>query len=156
MKVKVNSDNCIGCGACTAVCPNVFDMADEGFLFITGRSKNVIVTQNGKNIYPEEIEMLLGNIPEIKECMVYGKEDEGQELLISAKVIPNMDKIKEKYGSELNDEKIHDIIWEEIKKVNKGLTSYKAIKNLEIKKDEFEKTTTMKIKRYAELSKDKK
>ena len=128
---------------------------DDGFLFITGRSKNVIVTQNGKNIYPEEIEMLLGNIPEIKECMVYGKEDEGQELIISAKVIPNMDKIKEKHGKELSDEQIHDIIWEEIKKVNKGLTSYKAIKNLEIKKDEFEKTTTMKIKRYAELSKNK-
>ena len=129
---------------------------EEGFLFITGRCKNVIVTQNGKNIYPEEIELLLGNIPEIKECMVYGKEDEGQELLISAKVIPNMDKIKEKHGTDLTDEQIHDIIWEEIKKVNKGLTSYKAIKNLEIKKDEFEKTTTMKIKRYAELSKDKK
>ncbi len=129
---------------------------DEGFLFITGRCKNVIVTQNGKNIYPEEIELLLGNIPEIKECMVYGKEDKGQELIISAKVIPNMDKIKEKHGKDLTDEQIHDIIWEEIKKVNKGLTSYKAIKNLEIKKDEFEKTTTMKIKRYAELSKDKK
>lgn len=129
---------------------------DEGFLYITGRCKNVIVTQNGKNIYPEEIELLLGNIPEIKECMVYGKEDEGQELIISAKVIPNMDKIKEKYGNDLSDEKIHDIIWEEIKKVNKVLTSYKAIKYLEIKKDEFEKTTTMKIKRYAELSKDKK
>ena len=68
-----------------------------------------------------------------------------------------MDKIKEKYESEnLTDEKIHEIIWEEIKKINKKLTSYKAIKNLEIKKDEFEKTTTMKIKRYAELSKDKK
>ena len=129
---------------------------ENGFLYITGRCKNVIVTQNGKNIYPEEIELLLGNIPEIKECMVYGKEDEGQELIISAKVIPNMDKIKEKYGKELSDEKIHDIFWDEIKKVNKGLTSYKAIKNLEIKKDEFEKTTTMKIKRYAELSKNRK
>lgn len=130
---------------------------DDGFLFITGRSKNVIVTQNGKNIYPEEIELMLGNIPEIKECMVYGKEVEGQkELVISAKVIPDIDKIEEEHGKDLSDEQIHDIIWEKIKEVNHKLTSYKAIKNLEIKKDEFVKTTTMKIKRYAEIEKDKK
>ena len=127
---------------------------EEGFLYITGRSKNVIVTQNGKNIYPEEIELLLGNVEEIKECMVYGKEVKGEkELIISAKVIPNLEKIEEKYGKNLTEEKIHDIIWERIKEVNKKLTSYKAIKNLEIKKDEFEKTTTMKIKRYAEINK---
>ena len=127
----------------------------DGFLFITGRSKNVIVTQNGKNIYPEEIEMMLGKIPEIKECMVYGKEEEkGKELIITARVIPNYDEIKEKHGKDLTDEQVHDIIWSEIKNVNRELTSYKAIKKLEIKKDEFEKTTTMKIKRFAEMKKD--
>ena len=129
---------------------------EEGFLYITGRSKNVIVTQNGKNIYPEEIELLLGNVEEIKECMVYGKEVDGEkELIISVKVIPNLEKVEEKYGKDLTDERIHNIIWERIKEVNKKLTSYKAIKNLEIKKDEFEKTTTMKIKRYAEINKGK-
>lgn len=129
----------------------------DGFLFITGRCKNVIVTQNGKNIYPEEIELMLGNIPEIKECMVYGKKDEKEdkELIISARVIPNYEEIEAKYGENLSDEEVHKIIWDKIKDVNKQLTSYKAIKNLEIKKDEFVKTTTMKIKRYAELKKDK-
>ncbi len=130
---------------------------NEGFLYITGRCKNVIVTQNGKNIYPEEIELLLGDIPEIKECMVYGKEskDKDKELIISVKVIPNYEEIEVKHGKELSEEEVKNIIWEQIKQVNRKLTSYKAIKNLEIKKDEFEKTTTMKIKRFAEIQKDK-
>lgn len=128
----------------------------DGYIYITGRIKNVIVTQNGKNIYPEEIELMLADVPEIKECMVYGKEVEGEkELIITAKVIPNYDEIKALHGEGLTDEKIHDVIWEKIKEVNHKLTSYKAIKRLEIKKDEFEKTTTMKIKRYAEIKKDK-
>lgn len=128
----------------------------DGYVYVTGRSKNVIVTQNGKNIYPEEIELLLSKIPEIKECMVYGKEVEGEkELIISVKVIPNMEEIENLHGKDLSEEEIHKIIWNKIKEVNKSLTSYKAIKNLEIKHDEFAKTTTMKIKRYVELQKDK-
>ena len=131
-------------------------MDNEGFLFITGRIKNVIVTQNGKNIYPEEIELMLSDVKEIKECMVYGKEVEGEkELIITVKVIPNLEEIHEKHGKDLSDEQIYDIVWEQIKEVNRKLTSYKAIKRLEIKKDEFEKTTTQKIKRFAEINKDK-
>lgn len=129
---------------------------EDGFLYVTGRIKNVIVTQNGKNIYPEEIELMLGEVKEIKECMVYGKEVEGQkELIITVKVIPNMEEIEAKYGKDLSDEEIYNIIWNKIKEVNHKLTSYKAIKKLEIKKDEFVKTTTMKIKRYVEINKDK-
>ena len=133
-------------------------MDDDGYLYITGRCKNVIVTQNGKNIYPEEIELMLGDIPEIKESMVYGKQDtekkNDKELIITAKVIPNYDEIEKIHGKNLTDEQVHDIIWEKIKEVNRKLTSYKAIKKLEIKKDEFEKTTTMKIKRYVEIKKE--
>lgn len=133
-------------------------MNEEGYIFITGRSKNVIVTQNGKNIYPEEIEMLLDRVDEIRESMVYGKKNEAstkkedKELIITARVIPDHDKIKELYGEKTKDE-IYNIIWKKIKEVNKTLESYKAIKKLEIKEDEFEKSSTMKIKRYKELEK---
>ena len=131
---------------------------EDGYVFLTGRSKNVIVTQNGKNIYPEEIEMMLEKVEEIKEVMVYGKKPEtsskkeDKELIITAKVFPNYDKIKEMHG-DISDQEIYDIIWKNIKEVNKKLTSYKAIKSLEIKEEEFEKTSTMKIKRYKEINK---
>ena len=131
---------------------------EEGYIYITGRSKNVIVTQNGKNIYPEEIEMLLDREDEIKESMVYGKKPESnskkeeKELIITARVIPDYEKIEELHGK-LDKEEIYDIIWKKVKEVNKKLTSYKAVKSLEIKDGEFEKTSTMKIKRYKELNK---
>ena len=104
--------------------------------------------------------MLLEKVPEIKEVMVYGKEPEGEELnkkdakelIITARVIPDMDKIAELHG-EKTEEEIYNIIWNQIKIVNKKLTSYKVIKALEIKEGEFEKTSTMKIKRYKELKK---
>ena len=127
----------------------------EGYIFITGRSKNVIVTQNGKNIYPEEIEMLIDKVPEIRESMVYGNKAENKndkELVITARVIPDYDKIKEIYG-DVSKEQIYDIIWNKIKEENRKLESYKAIKALEIKEGEFEKSSTMKIKRYKELEK---
>ena len=133
---------------------------ENGFIYLTGRSKNVIVTQNGKNVYPEEIEMLLDRVPEIKESMVYGKapdansKKDDKELIITAKVIPNYEKIEELYDLDEDDkDKIYDLIWGKIKEVNKKLTSYKAIKSLEIKEGEFEKTSTMKIKRYKEINK---
>ena len=134
-------------------------MDEDGYIYITGRSKNVIVTQNGKNIYPEEIEMLLDNVDEIKECMVYGKKaeksskKEEKELIITARVIPDYDKIKQMYG-EKSKQEIYDIIWQKIKEQNKKLEAFKAVKKLEIKEGEFEKSSTLKIKRYKELEKD--
>jgi len=130
-------------------------MDEDGFIYITGRSKNVIVTQNGKNIYPEEIETLLSKVDEIAESMVYGKEVAGEkELIITARVIPDYEKIEELHGAGLNEEEVYKVIWEQIRKVNRKLSNYKTIKKLEIKTEQFEKTSTMKIKRYAELAKD--
>ena len=77
-----------------------------------------------------------------------------KEWIITAKIIPNDEKIEELHGKNLSEDEIYKIIWDKVKENNKKLTSYKAVKKIEIKKDEFKKTTTMKIKRYAEINKD--
>ena len=121
---------------------------DDGFLFITGRMKNVLITKNGKNVYPEELESLINKVEIIKESMVYQQENEQKDdTFLAAIIVPDFDKVKEKFG-EINDEDLKEKLWEEVKGVNKQLVSYKYIKQIEVRKEELEKTTTLKIKRY--------
>lgn len=128
----------------------------DGHLYLTGRCKNLIITGNGKNVYPEEIETLVNKIPYVNESMVYATQDprDEKEQIIAVKVTLDESYLKEKYGNDLpSDEEMHNLIWSEIKEVNKKLSSFKWIKDLEIKKEDFVKTTTMKIKRHEELKK---
>ena len=121
----------------------------EGFIFITGRKKNVIVLKNGKNIYPEELEILVNKLPLVKESMVFGmpKED---DLVLSVKIQYDEEYAKENYPG-ADKARIESILWEKIKEINKTMPTYKYIKNLIATKDEFIKTTTAKIKRYEEM-----
>jgi len=123
---------------------------EDGFVHITGRKKNVIVTKNGKNIYPEEIESLLAKSPYILESLVFGKQDEdSDETIVTATIVPDMEAIKNEYeGREPSIEEIRNIIQKEIKLVNQGLVLYKRIKDFNIRMEEFAKTTSRKIKRY--------
>ena len=123
----------------------------DGFIYITGRKKNVIVLQNGKNIYPEELEILINKIEGIKESMIYGMPEDG-DLTISAKVVYDKNAIKELYGFDTED-KIEEFINEEIKKINKTMPAYKYIRNVMITEEELIKTTTLKIKRHEEMKK---
>ena len=124
----------------------------DGFLYITGRKKNVIVTKNGKNIYPEDIELYLNQSPHILESLVYGVDDpEHDETRVCAQIVPRMEYFEEELGRQPSDEEIHKAILAEVKKVNKKLSFYKRIQHFDIRKEEFEKTTTKKIKRYVEL-----
>lgn len=123
----------------------------EGFIFITGRKKNVIVLKNGKNIYPEEIESLVNKIPLVKESMVFGLP-KADDMILSIKVQYDIEYVNEKYPN-VDFSKIDLILWEKIKEINKTLPTYKYIKNLITTKDEFIKTTTAKIKRYEEIKK---
>jgi len=123
----------------------------DGFIYITGRKKNVIVLQNGKNIYPEEIEILINKIEGIKESMIYGMPDEG-DLKISAKVVYDKNAMKELYGID-TEEKIKEFIDEEIKKINKTMPAYKYIRDVIVTEEELIKTTTLKIKRHEEMKK---
>lgn len=120
----------------------------DGFLYLTGRCKNVIVTQNGKNIYPEELEDKLCSEKFISEALVLGVDNSKGGLSIKAKIYPCIDKLKEEYGEVPSKEEIEKIISALIEKFNEKIVSYKRITVLEIVEEAFEKTTTKKIKRF--------
>ncbi len=127
---------------------------EDGFLYITGRKKNVIVTKNGKNIFPEEVEYYLNKSEYIKESMVWGKIDEKREdTLVCADVVVDMELLKETDRVYSNEE-IHQLIQEVIHNVNGKMPLYKRIRRFNIRNDEFEKTTTQKIKRYGNNTKN--
>jgi long-chain acyl-CoA synthetase len=123
---------------------------NDGFLYITGRCKSVIVTQNGKNIYPEEIEYYLNESPLVSECIVIGVNYENdRETYVNAKILPDIDQFKELLGkSKISEDDINAEIKKLISEVNKKLPNYKHIKNFKIVKEPLEKTTTQKIKRF--------
>ena len=125
----------------------------DNFLFISGRSKNVIVLKNGKNIFPEEMETLLCRIEGVKEAMVYGKpEEKDDDVKICAKIVYDKDIMKETYNLE-NEEEIKELLWEKVKEINKTMPAYKYIKEIIITTEELIKTTTQKVKRHEELKK---
>lgn len=179
VEIKIDSPNEDGIGEIIAKGPNVmlgyYEMDEEsskvlkdgwfytgdlgyidkdGFLFITGRKKNVIVLKNGKNVYPEELELLINNLPYVSESMVFGmpKDD---DLTLSAKIVYNKDYIIDKYGN-INDSDLRDLVWNDIKRINASLPNYKHIKNLNLTDEPMIKTTTQKVKRFEEIKKMKK
>ena len=120
---------------------------------ITGRCKNVIVTKNGKNIFPEEVELYLNTNPVIEESIVYA-DDVDDETLVSVQIYPNYEQIKNNLKrQDITKEDVQKSVEEAVKDVNKKLPKYKKIRNIEISEKEFEKTTTKKIKRHANLKK---
>ena len=125
----------------------------DGFIFITGRQKNMIVLKNGKKIFPEEIETLVNRIDLIDECMVFGMPDEvdKNDVKLSVKVVYNKDEVKQKYG-DISFDDIKNIIWDRIKnEVNTTVPRYKHIMNMILTDKELIKTTTKKVKRNEEL-----
>ena len=124
----------------------------DGYLYITGRCKSVIVTKNGKNIYPEEVEYYLNDNPLISESLVLGIQKEGDdETYINAQIYPHIEAITEYLtGSVPTKEEIWKVISDVVSSVNKKLPNYKHIKSFGIRDKEFEKTTTQKVKRYGD------
>ena len=127
---------------------------EDRFVHITGRSKNVIITKNGKNVFPEEIENYLGRIPYVLESLVWGRDsDETGETLIFASIRADEDAVKETLGDSYTDEEVKSLIWKEIDALNARIPYFQRIKKITIRKEEFEKTTGKKIKRFVEENK---
>ena len=118
-------------------------MDNDGYIYITGRKKSVIVLENGKNVFPEEIEEYLSNIDTIAESVVVGRKD-GENVILTAIIYPAFDKFEK--GTDIND--IADSIKASVNTMNKKLPSFKQVRNIEMRQTEFEKTTSRKIKRF--------
>lgn len=126
----------------------------EGYLFLTGRKKDMIVLRNGKKVFPDELEVLINRLDLVKECIVFGlpdKEDKN-DIKISVKIVYDKEMAKEKYP-DATEEDLRKIMWQQIKEINKTFPSYKYIKNMIFTEEELIKTTTKKIKRQEEIKK---
>jgi long-chain acyl-CoA synthetase len=124
----------------------------DGYLFITGRSKNMIVLKNGKKVFPEELELLVNRLNLVEESMVFGLPDDEDknDIKLSVKVVYSEETVKEKLGA-VSEQEIYDNIWEQIKELNKTFPNYKHIKNLMLSKDELIKNSSKKVKRFEEM-----
>lgn len=124
----------------------------DGFLFITGRKKNVIVMKNGKNIYPEELEVLISKLPYVAENMVFGIPSRDDDLDLAAKIVYNKEYIEESFG-DISKEELKEKIWQDIKTINKTMPPYKYIRQIIVTDEPMIKTTTQKVKRFEEIKK---
>ncbi len=121
----------------------------DGFCIITGRKKNVIIAKNGKNVFPEEIEYLLSQSPYVAESVVSGVHNEAKDdVVITATIFPNFEEVGKKLGEDAPDDKVEALLKEISEEVNEKLPNYKRIKKVVLRKEEFEKNTSKKIKRY--------
>jgi len=125
---------------------------EDGFIFIRGRKKSVIVLKNGKNIFPEEMENLVNKIEGVKESLIFGKQvsDDANDLKINVKIIFDRDVVKNAYKVE-TDEEIYDVLWKKIKELNQTMPKYKAIRGVIFSEEPLIKTSTNKIKRQANI-----
>ena len=122
----------------------------DGYIFISGRKKFVIVLKNGKNIVPEELETLVNKIEGVKESFVYGRPEDDGDYKICAKLVYDPEVVKEEYGT-TDEKELKDILWKEVKKVNKEMPAYKYIRDISVTDKELIKTTTQKTKRAEEI-----
>ncbi len=125
---------------------------EDGYLFITGRKKEVIVLKNGENVYPSDIEFLVNRLSYVQESIIFPRENSKKEISLGIKIVYDENLIKENYGEKTKTE-YKELVWKDIKEINKELPVFKRIKELIITTEPLEKTTTQKIKRFKELDK---
>ena len=124
----------------------------DGYLFIAGRKKEVIVLKNGENVFPSDIEFLVNKLHYVKESILFPRENTKGEIALGIKIVYDPDLIKEMFGDK-TEEEYKDLIWEDIKVINQELSVFKRIKELIITTEQLEKTTTQKVKRFKEIEK---
>ena len=125
---------------------------EDGFVYITGRQSDIIVLRNGKNIYPQEIEFLINKLPYVAENMVYARNKTKTDTVLCAKIVYNKDNLEAHFGEKTQKE-YEKLVWADVKNINKDLPAFKHIKEIILTDEPLEKTTTQKVKRFAEMKK---
>ena len=118
----------------------------DGWIYLTGRSKNIIVTKTGENVYPEEIEEYINKSPYIADSMVFPYQNEGEES-VGVQILPDMDAVTEALGHEPDREELQSFMKKLIRELNQGLAVYKRIRDVFVREEDFVRTTTQKIRR---------
>jgi len=124
---------------------------DKGYCYLTGRSKNVIVAKNGKNVFPEEIEYFLAKSPCVSETMVFAMpKSDGSDEKIAATIVPDWEEVEEALGKDPDPAAVEKLLWDEVDKANEELAPHKKVRTIVVRRDPLVKNTSNKVIRFAE------
>jgi long-chain acyl-CoA synthetase len=128
---------------------------ENGQIYLAGRKANAMIVENGRHVYPEELENYLNGIPYVRESMVWRKDsDDGNASVIVATILANEKKVADRLGTGYSERELEELILNEIEKINENLPCHKRIRKMVLRKERFQKNSSQKIVRWYPANKE--